>query len=401
MTDLPTQGPRAGVNWPAEIDTYRDPHTGARVHQLTDCPGADDYGYGYNGNGWYDDGRRIIFESNRDATATTRDVSRYGGHPNTDALFSIDVESGLITQLTDIEEFAMGGNPSIAREDRSLSFWIDDRIVRLDLDSLRIQEAVYEVSEGYIPGTFDLNADESRLFVSEREPVEYPDDLPKGEMMTEVFEAEPHTRILSVPVDGGQPEVIFEDDGWWDTHVDPSPTDPDLFMHPLQGPWSRIDDKLWIHDVETGERYRVRSTPSPDAGVGHQSWQTNGERINYHGSDDDGAFFGHARYDGTDHVETTVPDSLGGAHPHANGPDAFVTDGSEEIPWLLYYRWDEDAGAYEGPRKLATLDWSVHPHPRFGPDGSRVQFNAAQGRSSSIYLVDVPAFDTLPEYDPE
>jgi len=170
-------------------------------------------------------------------------------------------------------------------------------------------------------------------------------------------------------------------------------------MHPMQGPWDRIEDKLRVQDADTGERWRVRSTPSGDAGVGHQSWQDNGERINYHGHDDGGAFFGHARYDGTDQVEIAVPDSLGGAHPHANGPDAFVTDGSEEVPWLLYYRYNEARDDFDGPRKLAAVDWSVHPHPRLTPDGSRVQFNSAHSGSSSIYLVDIPAFETLPEYE--
>lgn len=44
---------------------------------------------------------------------------------------------------------------------------------------------------------------------------------------------------------------------------------------------------------------------------------------------------------------------------------------------------------------------SVDPHPRITPDGSQVQFNAAQGRSSSIYLVDIPEFEDLPEYKHE
>jgi len=391
MTDVPTQGSRAGASWAPEIETYRDPHTGARVRRLTDLPGADDYGYGYNGNGWYDDGRRILFESNRHPTDTTNDPSCEGSHPETDAFLSIDVETGAITQLTDVEEFSAGGNPAIAREDRSLYFWVRDRLVRMDLNSLRVREVLYETSEGYLPETFDLNADESRLFVSEREPVEATG--------MDVYDAQPHTRILSVPVDGGRPAVIFEDDGWWSTHVDASPTHPDRFMHPMQGSWGRIDDKLRVHDVATGERWSVRSTPSENAGVGHQSWQENGERVNYQGYDDDGAFFGHANYDGTDRVEAPVPDTVGTAHPHANEPEAFVTDGSEEIPWLLYYRWNGDAGTYEGPRKLATLNWDYHPHPRLGPDGARVQFNLTHDGASGIHLVDVPPFESLPEYD--
>jgi len=407
MADLPTQGPRAGSIYPVESRTYHDPHTGAKVRQLTDHPGADDYGWGYDLSGWYDDGRRLFFESNRDPTATTGDPAS-GSEPPTDDVFSIDLETEVITRITDIEGWSIGKKVAIAREDRSMFFLLDDEIVRLDLESLAVQEIMCEASEGHILKSFDVNADESRMYVTEAEPLEVPENEdPRAWRLDEV----PLMRVLSVPLDGGQADVVFEGGGRWGTHLHASPTRPELFMHPIQGHWREIEDKLWVHNAETGERWSIRSTPGI-GGVGHQSWQANGERVNYHAWDEDGnGFFGHARYDGTDHVETHVPAEIaaGGAHAHALGPDAFVTDGTigrptpvtdthRAVPWLLYYRWNEAKGDYDGPRKLATLDWSAHPHPRITPDGSWVQFNAAQGCSSSIYLVDIPEFEDLPEY---
>jgi len=394
MSGLPTQGPRAGRIYPAEDETYTDPASGATVRRLTSYPGVGDYHLYFTEDGWYDGGRRLLFRSDR---AGSRQ------------LFSVDLESGLITQVTDLEGFR--GGTSVDQERGLLYFWVDDRIVEFDLDTLRVTGPVYEPPEGFRGGSFDVNADSTRLYVAVEEDVDPPDSDDK---LTGMFEAEPQTRILSVPLDDGDPECLREVEKWASSHVIASPTRPELFTYCEEGPWDAVDNRIWAVDADAEEFRRIREVP-PEGGVGHEYWMQDGERIGYHGSardpqgrdrvDDPEPFVGSARYDDTDHREADLPDEVYAlTHTHANTPERLVCDGTfERLPFGLLYQWDDDAGEYRGPRILARYDWTSdgpHPHSRFSPDGESVLFDSARyDGSSNLYLVDVPAFDALPAYE--
>ena len=405
---MPTlqQGPKAGRHWPAEATTYEDPETGTTVHRLTDYPGSDNRHLYFTEDGHFDDGRRLLFRSDRSGTRQ---------------LYSIDLASGLITQVTDIEGF--GGGTAVDHDANLVYAWVrdrdgdgrqtrPDRLVRLSLDTLRVEDTLYEVPEGYSGGSMDVNADGSRVYLALGEAVDAPDSDDK---LTGMFEAAPSTRILSVPTDGGEAETLREVDVWASSHVNASPTRPELFTYCEEGPWDRVENRIWTVNAETGETWQVREV-SPEGGVGHEYWLRDGERVGYHGSasdpqgrervDDPDPFAGSARYDDTDHRETSLPDEVYAlTHTHANTTDRVVCDGTfERIPYGLLYQWNDERGAYDGPRILATYDWThqgPHPHSRFSPDGEHVLFDSARyDGSSNLYLVEVPDFADLPRYRP-
>ena len=388
-----SQGPKAGRNWPSEMESYDDPASGARVTQLTKYPGVDDYHLYFTEDGWYDDGRRLLMRSDRD-----------GGRQ----LYSIDLETGLITQLTDIEGFGGGTSVDHARSD--LYFWVDDRVVRFDLDTYRVADVIYEVPDGYGGGSMDVNADGNALYLAIMEEVDLPGERPRFD---ELMEAKPHTKLFAVPTDGGGPTLLRETDTWANSHVNASPTRPELFMYCEEGPWAEVEHRIWTVDADAGEVWKVREV-SEGGGVGHEYWMRDGERVGYHGSldpqacegiDDPEPFMGSARYDDTDRREMALPDAVYAlSHTHANTPEMHVCDGTfEAVPYGLLYRYDETTEEYEGPRVLATYDWThegPHPHSRFSPDGKHVLFDSARyDGSSNLYLVEVPPFEELPVYE--
>jgi len=395
MADLPTQGPRAGATYPAEDETYTDPATGATVRRLTSYPGADDTHLYFTEDGWYDDGDRLLFTSDRAS-----------GHQ----LFSVHLASGLITQLTDFEAFR--GGTTLDHDANDAYLRVGDDVVRFDLDRLEATDVVFTAPDGYRVGDLDVNADGSALYLAVGETVDLPGDERR---YVEQMEARPHTEIRRVPLDGGESEVLVETDRWASSHVNASPTRPELLVYCEEGPWDRVDHRIHTVNAETGETWRVREV-ADDEGVGHEYWMQDGERVGYHGSrdpqgrdriDDPEPYMGSARYDDTDHREMALPDDVYAlTHTHANSPDRHVCDGSfTGVPFSLLYEWDEASESYAGPRKLATVDWrsgSPHPHSRFSPDGSQVVFDSDRyDGSSNVYLVDVPAFEALPEYDPD
>lgn len=86
MTGIETTG--KGKRWPSERKTSVDRLTGLEVTQLTDYKAHSHHLY-FTENGWYDRERRLLFVSDRG---------------NSTNLYSMDLESGEITQLTDYEK---------------------------------------------------------------------------------------------------------------------------------------------------------------------------------------------------------------------------------------------------------------------------------------------------------
>jgi oligogalacturonide lyase len=77
-----------GEKYPAEWKTLTDPRTGVEVLQLTDYRGHSHHPY-FTNPGWHDGGRRLLFGSDRN---------------NRTNLYSVHLETGEITQLTDADQ---------------------------------------------------------------------------------------------------------------------------------------------------------------------------------------------------------------------------------------------------------------------------------------------------------
>ncbi len=77
-----------GDSYPAEWHTFADARTGVEIRQLTRHKGHSHHLY-FTNPGWYDGGRKLLFGSDR------------GNRTN---LYGVDLASGAITQLTDLDQ---------------------------------------------------------------------------------------------------------------------------------------------------------------------------------------------------------------------------------------------------------------------------------------------------------
>lgn len=388
MGDELRQGPNAGRALPAEREQYDDPETGARVTRLTSDPEADSRHLYFTEPGLYDDSRRLLIRSDRDGARQ---------------LYSIDLESGEITQLTDLPA-AISGVTRIATEPTAL-FWCDDRLVALDLETLAVTP-LYDLPDGYTGSIAAGTADGTRAVtaVSKELDIERdPDD--REQWIADRMNAGPHSKVISVPLDGGEPTVHVEEHRWLN-HVNASPTRPELVTYCEEGLWEEVD-RIRALNLETDETWIVRPTDADEA-VGHEYWLADGETIGYHGwqgsRDDPEAFFGHVRYDGTERHEWPAPDLY--THFHSNSRELVVGDGTYRgAPFDLLWERDDETDEYRTPRKLAAHGWSgdddVHPHSRLSPDGNHAVFDSSHGGTGSdVYLVEIPDdIDELPEFD--
>lgn len=393
MGDELPQGPDAGRTHPPEHEAYDDPETGARVRRLTSDPDADSWHLYFTENGWHDDGRRLLFRSNR------------GGSRD---LYSIELESGEITQLTDLPG-DIGGVTRIDGHETAL-FWCDERLVSLDLESLE-GRTLYELPDGYSGSIAAGTADGSRAVTAISEDVEVDPGEDRDSWIAAREATKPHSQVLSVALEGGEPTIHVDEDRWLN-HVNASPTRPELVTYCAEGPWEVVD-RIWGLDLETGETWKIRPTGDGEhedevEAVGHEYWLADGETIGYHGwtgtRADPDAFFGQVRYDGEHVREYLAPDIY--THFHSNSRALVVGDGTHRgAPHDLLWEWDEDADTYAPPRILASHGWSgdddTHPHSRLSPDDERVVFDSSRGGTGSdVYLVNVPDdLAELPRFD--
>ena len=374
-----------GSRWESELNVYQDPVSGATVHQLTNYKGHSSHFY-FTYPCWYDKGRKIVFYSDRE---------------NRTNLFGVDLESGDITQLTDLDpaQDRIGGlskNP--VREE--IYFYHGDTLMALDLASLDARP-LYTRPEGYVGGSANATADGKYLCAGYREDLsdKILMDLGHGYVgFDECWEAHPHSMIVKIPVDGGPSEVVYEEN-YWLGHFNASPKLPNIVTFCHEGPWHKVENRIWGLDLDTGKTWQIRPN-APGEAIGHEYWMQDGEHIGYHGRTPEGPVYGSIRYDNADQVE--VPFEGHCWHFHSTMLDLVVGDGDSDNPYLLLWRFGD--GQFEGPKVLAWHRGSfhiqrVHLHPCFNTEGTQIVYTADPQGYGQVFVVDVPDLDSLPDRD--
>jgi oligogalacturonide lyase len=376
-----------GTVWPSEKKSYQDRLTGIEVTQLTDYK-AHSYHLYFTENGWYDGDRRLLFISDRG---------------NSTNLFSLELESGQITQLTDYPEH--DHLSACLLPDGSAAFVkLDQRLIRLDLQTLE-EKGLYEAPEGYQMGNVNATADGKHVVTCLQEDLSHRIRLDLGNGYVghrELMEAAPHSMIVRIDAENGEAEQVYEAQRFI-THINTSPTEPWLMTFCHEGPWHLVEHRIWGLDLRSGEAWRIRERLEPGEKVGHEFFFPDGVTVGYHGFRVNGTnFFGSIRFDNTAMEETEF--GFDTWHGYADGLGQAIVDGKGAVKTLSL--WRKHNGAYAGPRMLCELRCSfhsqkVHAHPRFTGDGKRVLFTSDKNGYGNLYLVTVPEdFDSLPVFTP-
>ena len=375
-----------GTIWPAEWTTHNDPKTGVPVRQLTGHKGHSHHLY-FTNPGWYDGGRKLLLGSDRH---------------NLTVLMSLDLESGELLQLTD-HQFppppAEGSflfscvNPQRAEA----YYWNGPELILLDLHSLE-ERLIYRAPEGFMVSILNCTADGKYVCTGLFEDLSgrFPLDLLHGYVgFEECHAARPLSRILRIATDGSGAEVVWEEN-YWIGHVNTSPTRPHLLSFCHEGPWEKVDQRIWGLDLQTGKAWKIRPKEPGDL-IGHEYWLADGESLGYGGQIHGKPGFGFVRYDNSDRQESTI--ATGSVHFHSNTRRLIVGDGSVQEPYILLWRWEGEQ--IEPARILCRHRCSfhvqqTHVHPRFSPDGRQVLFTSDASGYGNIYLVELPEIDSLP-----
>lgn len=232
-----------GAIYPAAWRTFEDRYTGVRITQLTAHKAHSHHLY-FTNPGWYDHGRRLLFGSER------------GNRVN---LYSLDLMSGEITQLTDLDQppplaetsFLFASVNPVRPE---VYFWHGRDLVALDLHTLD-ERRIYRAPERFLTNITNVTADGRYVCTGLYEDLSdrFAIDLLHGYVgFVEYWEARPRSQIVRINVDNGDADIVFEEQ-YWIGHVNTSPTLPDILTYCHEGPWQKVDNRIWGLDLTTGK----------------------------------------------------------------------------------------------------------------------------------------------------
>lgn len=366
--------------YPAEIKTFQDRVTGVKITQLTQYLGHSYHTY-FTNNGWWDEGRRLLFTSDR---------------KNATNLYSIELATGEISRLTDfppnnpeVPHFANDVNPQ-----RPEVYYIqNEKMYALNLLTLEAR-FLYQAPQGFNLYGGLIDADGIYVYGSLKEDLSQRiySNLSAGYVgMRDIFYANPDCRIVQVNTLTGTSQEIWQENKWIG-HINPSPTQGHLLSFCHEGPWQLVDHRIWILNLKTGQPYQLRPREIAEEKIGHEYWFKNGTQIGYqvHKPNGGPSLFGYMNYDGTRQVEGVCAPFPSPDHIHSNDFSVIASDSGKSIK--LYLNAGEH---FEPARTLCMHDGSFsygafHPHPRFTADGQHILYNSTASGYCNLYLVDLP-----------
>ncbi len=365
-----------------EISHYRDPATGVEVTQLTNYRGHSHHFY-FTNPGWYDQGRKLLFGSDRN------------NRPN---LFGVDLATGDIEQFTDLDPTPLPHELEFVRCCKSfvkdeVYFFHGLELKALDLATRKLH-TLHTLDPKWAIAQINGNADGRYVYFCSYvdQSDKFPVDLLRGYVgFHETLAQHPPSRIERVELATGRHEVVFEE-RYWIGHINASPTQPHALTFCHEGPWNVIDHRIWGFDGSTGSAWKIRPT-EPPATAGHEYWFSDGKRVGYHGTNTkDQPVFGYVPFQGGEPFEQVCAGQTG--HVFSLDETLIVGDGGGVIRF-----WRLINGQYENPRVLCRHHSGMkiqqtHPHPVLAPDGSHLIFTSdARTGYGNVYMVPLKTLD--------
>lgn len=371
--------------YPPERKTFQDRLSGVTVHQLTGYKGHSEHPY-FTDNGWYDSDRRMLFISDRD---------------NARNLFSIEIESGEISRLTNMpaEGPVLRCPMHVNRLYNETYYQYNGCVYAINLETLETRP-IYIIPKGFNFGGARPTGDGKYVVAGLAEDLSasIKSNLAASYVgFEDIFKARPDCRIVRINVQDNRAEEVWQEKCWIG-HVNPSLTLGNIITFCHEGPWNLVDHRIWVLDLDTGKAVKFRPRRVEGEMVGHEYWFADGLHVGYQVHADSHSYFGFAKYDGTGEIEAPAVRVPGPDHVHSVTFDFVVSDTGKSIKGYKY-----NGKSFDGPRIITmhdgSFDWGAHhPHPSITRDEKRIVYNSTAAGYCNIYMTAVPEdFFSLPE----
>jgi len=346
-----------GKKWPAEKASYEDAVTGLKVTMLTTSPAKDNKIYQTHPN-WTADGRHIVFMSDRSG------ANQY---------YAVSEETGTIVQLTDE---AGPGNACLSRAENRMYYISGSQIWNLDMDSIlkggekghkdEFRRKVADLPVNVkLSGSISLDSDEKKIYMG-------------------VQHAEDSWGLMALDIQTGQYSKIIDTD-FRVGHCQAHPSKSGLIMYC----WETGGDsqqRMWIVNAD-GQGNRPFYQETYDEWVTHEVWWGSDKALfTIWPKNDQMLKKPHGiAYVTLEDKSLHILDQRKYWHVGA-GPDGKWAVGDTFAGEIFL------VGAETGEARLLTQGHrprgaTVHPHPSFSPDGSKVLFCSEKNGNWDLCLV--------------
>jgi hypothetical protein len=390
-----------------ESETYKDPMTLRMVRRYTSTGLFNTTPTYHTNTAFTEDGEFLVFAR---------------GHEGRSAGFKACLTTGEIMQLIDPVEgvghwstiqasppsrYADGKGISgtvicVAPKKRRLVFHAGRSIRAVHLDSLEEQTLVEDIGPEWMAGVISIDPTETKVIYPLKPS--HPDIAagrpPAKDYMKCFAEGGMRTRLMEVPLMGGNPRIAHEEEGPGCAHCPHNPEDGDLVLIDRDlAPrfWAGSDNakttRCWIVRLSNHELTELRPMNERRFQV-HAAWSWNGQHVIYHGPSVSGGYYmGAIGTDGEIMREWDFTKAASYGHVSAASDRlAIILDGNLTVDLLLWLYYDSKSPRVEIIARHGT-DWRgcpgqlPHPHPQSDPTGRWISFNACHDSRTDVFAV--------------
>ena len=369
----------------SEIKEYKDSRTGARVRRLTGDGSCNVHPYftswAFVGN----DANRVILVSDRSGAYQW---------------YLLEVPSAQLVQLTSGENI----RPNMACIDKNGRLhYFDGPVLRsIRLDTLEDRE-LYRVPNGFRPALPTCSADGNYIAFAYCQETTLSTETGRiYATMHERFYQYPHSVIMRVNAESGDPVAIWGEKSWV-SHVCIHPTDPDIILFCHEGGSTCVHQRMWVVNFKDKQMRQAAPLYPQRKGEScvHEYFTQQGDvGVQYTLDSERGReqFNLFIRPDGTWIRQYLFPAGRPG-HIQSNSDNSLVVgDGAHIVP-------DDKEGRYyiglmtheNGRVQIRRLAWhgtsgqtqNSHGHPSFSPDDRWVIYSSDAEKCNNVYMAEV------------
>lgn len=322
----------------------------------------------------------------------------YGSTKNGIQLFSIDLASKKIIQITD--KSGSKGGEILGRKTRKVFYRMKDSIFSTHIDTHKT-EFVFKFPEG-VPGSVaTLNADETLLggvLSSNEEREIFRNNPQKSDYFNKIYEAKLKRTLITVDVATGKLTQLYSENAWLN-HEQFSPVDSNLFMYCHEGPWHKVD-RIWNIDIRNPKPTLIHKRTVEREIAGHEFFSPDGKTIWFDLQIPRSETFYLAGKNLETGIETRYALKRNEWSIHYNiAPDmkSFAGDGGDvgqvahakDGMWLYHFVPKGDSLVSEKLVNMKNHDYHLEPNVHFSPDGKDIIFRANFEGTTQIYAVEI------------
>lgn len=249
--------------WKSELSEFKDNKTGRNIRKLTQ-QGNNLHLY-FTENSFCKGSNQIVFRSDR---ASGEDKAPYEGPVYN--LFSMDLETGEIVQLTDEPESIWSVTKTV--EGDLIVYITGNKVRKLDMKSGEIT-TIYEETGSYNLGSPSISKNRRYIAFCRNEKVEVmrgPNYTGFADRYYKVKDA----RITLAYLDGSGSFDVFKDTHQIG-HFQFCPTDSTIGMLCHEGPWNLVTQRMWVLDFISQDVRPIFRQNEEDS-IGHEFWTQDG-----------------------------------------------------------------------------------------------------------------------------